>query len=202
MGEDRECFHDCSRGSAESESSTSRLSGEVRAEAAIRIDSADDADYAFAICRPRMRIVKTMDEPQALTVRVELETIEDSVIGSYDDECGSSSYDFHQRLYVYTQRTWPDPSDRIYGELGDGSYAHHDHIGPMRMLTWISDFSEPRETHTVDLYLPAPSFDPPDGFVGIDVGIEVLNLCWVDDVSISGSMRHRYLIQRIRLIER
>jgi hypothetical protein len=140
-----------------------------------------------------------MREPQDLNVRVELETVEDSVVGSYDDECGRSSFDFHQRLYVYTQRTWPDPSDRIYAELDGGSYAHFDRIGPMRMLAWRSDFSEPGITQFVDLHLPGPSSDPPDGFVGIDVGIEVLNQCWVDDVSISGSMNHRFLIPRIRL---
>lgn len=200
LGEDSECFSDRSRGTVTSANWTNRLTGEVSAETTIRIRDADDSDFAFAVCRPRMRIVYTMDRPGPLTIQVQLETLNDQVNGSYDDECGYSDFDFHQRLFVCAQRTWPHPSLPIYSELPGGSYFHYDRVGPMGMLSWTLDFSEPGDLSTASLTIPARPGARPDEMMGIDVGIETLNYCWVNDVTISGRMRNSYFIREIRLL--
>ena len=179
---------------------TDRLTGEVTADTTISIRDADDSDFAFATCRPRMRIVYTMEEPGPLTVRVQLVGLNDDVGGTYRDECGYSKYDFHQRLYVYAQRTWPHRSSRIYSELPGGSYIHRDRIGPMGMVSWIACFLEPGESSTVSLTIPSYPEARRSEMMGIDVGIETLNYCWVNDVTISGRMLNSYLIREIRLL--
>jgi hypothetical protein len=200
LGEDSECFSDRSRGTVTSRNWTDRLTGEVGAETTIRLRDADDSDFIFAACRPRMRIVYTMDRPGPLTVRVQLETNNDQVQGSYEDECGYSRMDFRQRLRVYAQRTWPHASSRIYGELPGGSYSHHDRLGPMGMLAWVTEFSDPGDMSTISLVIPPRPGAVPGEMMGIDVGIETFNYCWVNDVTIYGLMRNSYFIREIRLL--
>lgn len=174
--------------------------GRLASHSTISVKDADDSDYAGVWYKTDVGFLYRMPAAGKLRIKVEFDQNEYLATGDAVDECGISSFDLRQYIYCYvelmgigyaaglsTKRYMP--YEKVESTSGPG-------LGPGCKDKWSTQgYGGIRTLHFGTL---PPAFNKGD-FVLIFIGVYAKNYFWVNDVSVSMSLKIDLLASQVHV---